>query len=170
MNNIILIGMPGVGKSTLGVILAKIIGYRFIDTDLIIQEKCGMLLKCIIEKEGVDGFIKTENRICSGIDAEHSVIATGGSVVYGDQAMKHLRSIGTVVYLNQSFDVIDKRLSDIKGRGVVLHDGQTLRELFAEREPLYKKHAHTVCNMTNGSVEENIGLVLDSLKKLGLTY
>lgn len=164
MDNIILIGMPGVGKSTLGVILAKLIGYRFIDTDLIIQDECGMLLKSIIENEGVDGFIKTENRICASVNAEKSVIATGGSAVYGKEAMEHFRRIGTVVYLDQDFSVIEKRLSDIKGRGVVLHEGQSLFDLYRERDPLYRENAHVICKMTDGSVEDNVNAVLKALK------
>jgi shikimate kinase len=164
MDNVILIGMPGVGKSTVGVILAKLIGYRFIDTDLIIQEKCDALLKTVIENEGVDGFIETENRICASVNASRSVIATGGSAVYGKEAMEHFRAIGTVVYLDQDFDVIDKRLSDIKGRGVVLHEGQTLLDLYNERDPLYRKHAHVICKMTQGSVEENVCAVMKALE------
>jgi len=163
MKNIVLIGMPGVGKSTLGVILAKLIGYRFIDTDLVIQEKQGELLKSIIESEGVDGFIEIENRICAELEATNSVIATGGSVVYGRDAMAHLRKTGTVIYLAQDFDIIDRRLSDIKGRGVVLHEGQTLHDLFLERDPLYRKYAHIVCEMTDGTVEENIEVVMRAI-------
>jgi len=155
--------MPGVGKSTLGVILAKLIGYRFIDTDLVIQEKQGELLKSIIESEGVDGFIEIENRICAELEATNSVIATGGSVVYGRDAMAHLRKTGTVIYLAQDFDIIDRRLSDIKGRGVVLHEGQTLHDLFLERDPLYRKYAHIVCEMTDGTVEENIEVVMRAI-------
>ena len=169
MSNIVLIGMPGVGKSTVGVILAKIIGYRFVDTDLVIQEKCGALLKDIIANEGVDGFIATENSICASVEAERSVIATGGSVIYGCDAMEHMRDIGTVVYLAQDFDVINKRLSDIKGRGVVLHEGQTLRDLYAERDPLYRKYAHVICEMSNGTVEESIEKVLSALNSYGFT-
>ena len=165
MKNIVLIGMPGVGKSTVGVILAKLIGYRFIDTDLIIQEKCDNLLKTIIENVGIDGFIETENRILASVEATRSVIATGGSAVYGCDAMAHLRDIGTVIYLDQNFDVIHKRLSDIKGRGVVLRDGQTLHDLYLERDPLYRKYAHTVCKMTGGSVEDNVKIILDALEK-----
>ena len=120
MKNIVLIGMPGVGKSTIGVILAKLLGYSFIDTDLVIQHECGMLLKDIIADKGVDGFIETENSVCSGIRAEKSVIATGGSVIYGSDAMRHLKNIASVVYLEQDFKVISERLKDIKNRGVVL--------------------------------------------------
>ena len=166
MNNVILIGMPGVGKSTLGVILAKLLGLRFTDTDLIIQEKCDDLLKNIIANNGIDGFIETENRICCGINVSNTVIATGGSVIYGKEAMEHFRNIGTVIYLKQEFDVINKRLNDLKGRGVILRDGQTLRELFDERSPLYEKYAHLTVPMTeNGTVENNIELVLKALGK-----
>ena len=118
--NIILIGMPGVGKSTVGVVLAKVMGYQFIDADLVIQEKEGKLLREIIAEVGPEGFLKVENRINSGIEAEHAIIATGGSVVYGAEAMEHLSRIGTVVYLKLPYRELERRLSDIKGRGVVL--------------------------------------------------
>lgn len=120
MKNIVLIGMPGVGKSTAGVVLAKVLGYEFIDADLIIQQQEGKLLREIIAEVGTDGFIEVENRVNSQIEVEKSVIATGGSVVYGKEAMQHLREIGTVVYLKVSYDILEKRLHDIKGRGVVL--------------------------------------------------
>ena len=115
-DNIILIGMPGVGKSTVGVILAKILGYRFVDTDLVIQQTEKRLLKDIIAREGVDGFIEVENRINSQISAEKSVIATGGSVVYGKEAMEHLSEIGTVVYLKLDYRKLKYRLGNIRNR------------------------------------------------------
>ena len=164
MNNIILIGMPGVGKSTLGVILAKIIGYRFIDTDLIIQEKYGMLLKDIIAKNGVDGFIEIENTVCASLEAEKSVIATGGSVVYGEKAMEHLRQTGTVIYLRQDYYTIEKRVTDISGRGVVARHGQSLADIYGERAPLYEKYAHIICDMTGKSIEDNLRIVLECIK------
>lgn len=160
MNNIVLIGMPGVGKSTVGVILAKLTGKSFIDTDLVIQNQTGMLLKDIIAERGIDGFISLENDICSEVNAKNSVIATGGSVVYGEGAMKHLRSIGTVVYLKHDIDVLKKRLSDLKGRGVILRDGQDLDALFEERAPLYEKYAHAVAELGNGSIEDNVEIIL----------
>lgn len=143
-NNIVLIGMPAVGKSTIGVILAKILGYRFIDADLLIQEQEQRLLEEIIAAEGVDGFIAIENRVNSAIEAEYSVIATGGSVVYGKEAMEHLQKIGTIVYLKLDFETLRLRLRNIKNRGVVLREGQTLRELYHERTPLYEHYAHFV--------------------------
>ena len=140
-DNVILIGMPGVGKSTVGVVLAKILGYHFIDTDLVIQEKEGRLLKEIIAAEGNDGFLHIEDRINAELEAEHSVIAPGGSVVYGGNAMRHFKEIGTVVYLKASYEMINERLSNLEGRGVVLKEGQTLKDLYDERCILYEKYA-----------------------------
>ena len=132
-DNIVLIGMPGVGKSTVGVILAKMIGYQFTDADLLIQKQEGKLLHEIIAENGTDGFIEIEERVNASIEASHTIIATGGSVVYGKKAMEHLSRIGTVVYLKVPYDTLEKRLEDIKGRGVVLKEGQTLRTLYDER-------------------------------------
>ena len=161
MKNIVLIGMPGVGKSTAGVVLAKVLGYEFIDADLIIQQQEGKLLREIIAEVGTDGFIEVENRVNSQIEVEKSVIATGGSVVYGKEAMQHLREIGTVVYLKVSYDILEKRLHDIKGRGVVLKDGQDLRGLYEERVPLYEKYADiTVCE-DNLNVEQTIEKIME---------
>lgn len=168
MNNIILIGMPGVGKSTIGVVLAKILGYRFVDSDLVIQEREGRLLHEIISEEGVDGFIKIENDINASLDVERSIIATGGSVVYGREAMEHLKSIGTVVYLKLSFEQIDSRLGNIKGRGVVLREGQTLRKLYDERTVLYEQHADIVVDEEELNIEETIERVLEAVKQDGM--
>ena len=166
MKNIVLIGMPGVGKSTAGVVLAKVLGYEFINADLIIQQQEGKLLREIIAEVGTDGFIEVENRVNSQIEVEKSVIATGGSVVYGKEAMQHLREIGTVVYLKVSYDILEKRLHDIKGRGVVLKDGQDLRGLYEERVPLYEKYADiTVCE-DNLNVEQTIEKITEQLNKL----
>ena len=166
MKNIVLIGMPGVGKSTAGVVLAKVLGYEFIDADLIIQQQEGKLLREIIAEVGTDGFIEVENRVNSQIEVEKSVIATGGSVVYGKEAMQHLREIGTVVYLKVSYDILEKRLHDIKGRGVVLKDGQDRRGLYEERVPLYEKYADiTVCE-DNLNVEQTIEKITEQLNKL----
>ena len=166
MKNIVLIGMPGVGKSTAGVVLAKVLGYEFIDADLVIQQQEGKLLREIIADVGTDGFIEVENRVNSQINVEKSVIATGGSVVYGKEAMQHLKQIGTVVYLKVSYDILEKRLHDMKGRGVVLKDGQDLRGLYEERVPLYEKYADiTVCE-DNLSVEQTIQKITGQLDKL----
>ena len=163
-NNVVLIGMPGVGKSTLGVILAKVLGYCFCDTDLVIQETTGKLLREIIADSGVDGFVETENRVISKLFFSRSIVATGGSVVYGIEAMDNLKNLGTVVYLKQNFEVLSARLSDIKGRGVVLREGQSLADLYAERIPLYEKYADITVELGNGTVEENVEKVLQSLE------
>ena len=137
-DNLILIGMPASGKSTVGVILAKVIGYDFIDSDLLIQKKEGMRLADIIKKKGIDGFLEVENEVNASIEASQCVIATGGSAVYGEEAMKHLREIGAVIYLQVDYSVIQKRLHNIRQRGVVLRQGQTLQDLYDERTVLYE--------------------------------
>lgn len=161
-NNIVLIGMPGVGKSTVGVILAKVLGYQFVDSDLVIQKEEGKLLKEIIAEVGPEGFIAVENRVNASLEVSDSVIATGGSVVYGEEAMAHLKDIGIVVYLSLPYDEIEKRLSDIKGRGVVLRDGQTLKDLYDERTLLYEKYADIQIDETGLNVEETIDAILES--------
>ena len=161
-SNIVLIGMPGVGKSTVGVILAKVLGYQFVDSDLVIQKEEGKLLKEIIAEVGTEGFIEVENRVNASLAVTDSIIATGGSVVYGKEAMEHLREIGTVVYLSLPFEEIDKRLSDIKGRGVVLREGQTLKDLYEERKVLYEQYADIQIDETGLNVEETITAILKS--------
>ena len=163
--NIVLIGMPGGGKSTVGVILAKVIGYQFLDADLLIQEQEGKLLREIIAEVGTDGFIEVENRVNASIEAEHTIIATGGSVIYGKEAMEHLKEIGTVVYLSVVYEEIEKRLADIKGRGVVLKEGQTLYDLYCERTPLYEKYADIVVAEDGLTVEETVEKLLASLEE-----
>ena len=155
-NNIILIGMPTSGKSTIGVILAKILGYRFIDADIVIQEKEGRKLSRIIAEDGVDGFIDIENRINSEINADKTVIATGGSVVYGKEAMEHYKEIGTIVYLKVSFETLKKRLHHAKQRGVVMKDGQTLKSLYEERKALYEQYADITVDEGRDSLEKVI--------------
>lgn len=161
-NNIILIGMPGAGKSTVGVILAKVLGLQFVDSDLVIQKAEGKLLKEIIAEVGTEGFIEVENRVNAGLDVTDSVIATGGSVVYGKEAMEHLKAIGTVVYLALPYEEISKRLRDIKGRGVVLRAGQTLKDLYEERTLLYEQYADIQIDETGLNVEETINAILES--------
>ena len=161
--NIILIGMPGVGKSTIGVVLAKVLGYQFIDADLVIQEKEGKLLHEIIAEAGTDGFLEIEGRINSQITATHAIIATGGSVVYEQNAMEHFKEIGKIVYLHVSYPILEQRLSDIKGRGVVLKDGQDLKALYEERTPLYEKYADIVIDQEGQDLETCLQAVLETL-------
>ncbi|HKL79709.1 MAG TPA: shikimate kinase [Mobilitalea sp.] len=154
MKNIVLIGMPGAGKSTIGVILAKVLGMSFIDSDILIQEQEGRLLKEIIETEGIEGYLTVENLVNCEIAAQNSVIATGGSVVYCSEAMEHLRQIGTVIYIKLSFDTIEERLGCIRQRGVVLREEQNLRSLYDERRPLYEKYAHVIIEGEGLGIEE----------------
>ncbi len=164
MKNIIFIGMPAVGKSTIGVVAAKHLGYNFIDTDLLIQEKEKRLLKDIIAQEGLEEFLKIEDRINAGVSAERSVIAPGGSVVYCENAMRHYKEIGIIVYLKASFETISTRLKNAKKRGVVLREDQTLEELYHERTVLFEKYADiTICEDGIG-LEDTFELVLNTLK------
>ena len=142
--NITLVGMPASGKSTVGVLLAKRLGFSFVDVDIVIQEREKRLLKEIIAQEGLDGFMAVENRVNASLDVDRSVIAPGGSVIYGKEAMEHLREIGTVVYLRLPYEEVAERLGDLNARGVTLMPGQTLADLYAERVPLYERYAHQV--------------------------
>ena len=161
--NIVLIGMPGVGKSTLGVVLAKELGFEFVDADLLIQKREKRLLKDIIAQEGVDGFLEIENAVNASISATKTVIATGGSVIYGAEAMEHLKEIGTVVYLKLDYETLDSRLGSLKGRGVVLKDGQNLESLYEERVPLYEKYADVIIDEGGLGLEETLEAVLKQL-------
>ena len=153
-DNLILIGMPGAGKSTLGVVLAKILNMDFLDADLVIQKQCGKTLQCIIDEEGAEGFLAIEQDVLGHIEASNTVIATGGSAVYSDAAMEHLRSIGTVVYLKSSYESLIERLGDLQERGVVLKGGvsMSLRDLYDERMSLYERHAEVVVNVDDLSI------------------
>ena len=163
MDNIIFIGMPAVGKSTVGIIVAKQLGYRFIDVDLLIQEEEGKLLKEIIREKGIEGFLAVEDRVNAKISVRKTVISPGGSVVYCENAMKHYKEIGKVVYLQASFETINKRLSDAKNRGVVLKQGQTLKNLYDERVRLFEKYADiTICE-DGHSLEDTVDAVLGSV-------
>ncbi len=163
MKNIVLIGMPGAGKSTIGVILAKVLGFHFIDSDLLIQEQEKCLLKDIIDRDGLEGLIAIEEQVNADIHTERSVIATGGSVIYGTRAMEHLRQIGTVVYIRLSYATIENRLGNIRQRGVVFREGQTLKALYEERCPLYEKYAHITVDGEGLSMEELMEKIIESL-------
>ena len=153
-DNLVLIGMPGAGKSTLGIVLAKILNKNFIDADLVIQSQCDKTLQKIIDAMGPQGFIDIENEILCDIEAANTVIATGGSAVYSDAAMKHLASIGTVIYLKISYESLLARLNDLQERGVVLKGGisMSLRDLYDEREPLYQQYADITVNVDDLSI------------------
>lgn len=161
MNNIILIGMPGAGKSTVGVVLAKKLGYTFIDSDLLIQERENMLLHEIIEKKGLDVFEKIENEVNATLQAKRSVIATGGSVIYGTEAMMHLKSIGTVIFLNLDYNELEERIGNLNERGVAIRPGQTLLDLYDERLPLYQNHADITIDCAHKSIREIVSEIAE---------
>ena len=166
-DNIVLIGMPGAGKSTLGIVLAKIMNYDFVDADLVIQSQCDKTLQKLIDACGPEGFIQVENQILSDIRASKAIIATGGSAVYSDEAMRHLTEIGTVVYLKISYEQLVGRLSDFQERGVVLKGGigMSLRELYDERLPLYERYAEVTVDVDDLSITAAARKVADALEK-----
>ena len=161
--NITLIGMPASGKSSVGVVLAKRLGKKFVDTDIVIQEKYGKLLKELIEEHGDDGFREIEDEVNATIDVSNSIISPGGSVVYGERAMKHLKEISVVIYLELSYTAIKSRLGDLRERGITLKDGQTLKDLYLERTPLYKKYADITINEMKKSLSKTIDEICESL-------
>ena len=154
--NITLIGMPSSGKSTIGVLLAKRLGYSFVDVDIVIQEKEGRLLKEIIADEGLDGFLEVENRINAGVNVNRSVIAPGGSVIYGKEAMEHYKQISQIVYLKLSFEGVERRIGNVVDRGVALRNGMTLRDLYDERVPYYEKYADITVDETGQTPGETV--------------
>lgn len=164
MKNIVLIGMPGAGKSTIGVVLAKKLGLRFLDSDLVIQDSCGKLLHEIMEEKGLEGFKKIEDQVNASLDVTNCVIATGGSAVYGKNAMAHLKEIGTIVYLKLSFEEINNRLGDLHERGVALKPGQSLLSLYNERIPLYEEYADIVVECDGLMLREAVEYIVKQLK------
>lgn len=161
--NIVLIGMPGCGKSTVGVLLAKSMLMHFVDTDLVIQNAYGKSLCALIEERGLEAFKQIENDVIASVTAENSVIATGGSAVYGAEAMAHLGKNGRIVYLDVSVDAIKSRLSDIKTRGVAMPEGYTIDDLYAERLPLYRKYAHVTVDCNGRTAEECVDAIVSAL-------
>lgn len=155
-DNVILIGMPGAGKSTLGVVLAKILNYDFIDADLLIQQQSDKTLQRLIDSLGPHGFIEVENQVLSDIRCDRTVLSTGGSAVYSEEAMAHLATLGPVVYLETSLPELEKRLEDFSERGVVMRDRNvaSLEALYAERVPLYERYASLTVNVDGLSITE----------------
>jgi shikimate kinase len=164
--NIVLIGMPGCGKSTIGVVLAKVLGYQFIDCDLMIQEVEGKVLSQLIASNGVRGFHEIENRVISSIDTDKTVIATGGSAIYGKEAMANLREIGIVIYLKLPYEEIEVRLGDLHERGITIEDGETLQDIYAQRVPLYEKYAHMVVDTKGLLLREAVAKIQSIIKEL----
>lgn len=162
--NIILIGMPGCGKSTVGVLLAKTLLYNFVDTDLIIQNRYGESLCALIEKYGLEGFKEIENKVISEFDGENTVVATGGSAVYGKEAMDNLRSKGRTVYLKLSATDIIRRIDNVTTRGIAMEKGCTIAQLYAERAPLYEHYADITIDCTNLAIEECVAKIKNAIE------
>ena len=162
--NVILIGMPGSGKSTVGVVLAKLLGLHFCDTDLVLQQHCGKKLQEIIRTEGDAAFFRHEEEVLAALDVQNTVIATGGSAVYSDRAMQHLKAGGECVYLKVAADEIERRLANFSDRGVVIADGMTLADLYAERKPLYEKYADITVSAEGGTVWDTARRIAEALR------
>ena len=160
MKNIVLIGMPGAGKSTVGVLLAKSMLMDFCDTDLLIQKKYSKSLCEIINEEGIYNFIKIEEELISGVTLENTVIATGGSVVYGENAMKNLKENGRVIYLKVGAEELYKRINNIHTRGIAMKEGTTLNELYNERAPLYERYADVIIECAELTPEECVDIII----------
>lgn len=166
-SNIVLIGMPGVGKSTVGVVLAKILNYDFVDVDLLIQQRCDKTLQRLIDTLGPDGFIEVEGQVLSDLEFSRSVISTGGSAIYSHNGMMHLSDIGHVVYLQIGLEQLEERLPEFAERGVVMRGHATsLAELYEERVPLYEEYAQTTINVENLTITQAAEKIIAAL---GLT-
>ena len=167
-NNLIFIGMPGCGKSTIGVLTAKVLCLSFIDTDLLIQEKVGKRLQDVIDSEGLDAFYRIEERTLSKLSASAALIATGGSAIYYPSAMKHLREIGNVIYLRSSLETIKEHLADFSKRGIAMPRDMTIDELYFERAPLYEQYADVIVDVSADSIADNMELVVRTLRERGI--
>lgn len=163
MKNIVLIGMPGCGKSTCGVVLAKAIGYDFEDTDLIISKLDGRKLQDIIDTDGVDKFIELEEQVGTNIECSKTVIATGGSMVLSSKAMQHLKSIATIIYLKVPYEVLLKRIHNFKSRGIVFRNGESFEDIYKSRTPLYEKYADITVEFNDADVESVIENIVNLL-------
>jgi len=166
MKNIVLIGMPGAGKSTIGALLARTLKRDFIDTDLLIQEKTGRSLQEIIDTDGTEAFKRIEEATIVGHNFPNAVIATGGSVVYYSQAMEYLSRDGVIVYITIPFNEMAERLDNIKTRGIVLIKGQDLQDLYNERVPLYEKYADITIDCAASDREKCVGNIINALQKI----
>ena len=161
-SNVILIGMPGSGKSTCGVIAAKVMLKNFFDTDLLLQGLEQSRLQDLIDAKGTEYFYEAEERAILSLNIEATVIATGGSVIYSEKAMKHLKSLGTVIYLHLSYETMLKRINNFTTRGIVVKNGSTLLDMYNERLPLYEKYADKVIHCDNNTVEETVKLIVEA--------
>lgn len=165
-NNIVLIGMPGAGKSTVGVLLAKAMNYQFLDTDLTIQQENGKKLFEIINEKGLDEFLDIENDVLSRVEASNAVIATGGSAIFGKEAMEHLKNIGYIVYIKLSCEEIIRRVNNIKTRGIAMRKGKTMADVYKERVPLYEKYADIIVDAEGTTIEECVESIIEACENI----
>lgn len=166
--NIIMIGMPGAGKSTIGVVLAKVLCLDFLDCDLALQSAAGRPLSQILTDEGVEGFLRMEDRVLAELDVPgDTVVATGGSAVYGARAMAHLREGGVVVYLRMRYDSVAARLGDLHARGVALREGQDLCAAYVERCALYERYADVTVDCDGMTIAQTLDAVRRALEAAG---
>lgn len=163
--NIVLIGMPGAGKSTIGVLLAKAMNYQFMDTDLLIQNKNGKMLYEIINEKGLDKFLRIENNILCEVETYNTVIATGGSAIFGREAMMNLSKNGCIVYIKLSCDEIERRVNNIKTRGIAMKSDETIADIYYERAELYEKYADIAVDCDNKTIEECVAFIMDNCIK-----
>lgn len=161
--SVVLIGMPSSGKSTVGVILAKRLGLKFVDTDLLIQEQQGQLLCELIARMGPEGFSRLENELLAKLCEKDAVISTGGSAVYCREGMKNLKTLGRVVYLDISYGEMVERLGDYEHRGIVMKQGQTLADIYAERQVLYSRYADVTVCAENRSISKTVDEIISKL-------
>ncbi|QUH29286.1 shikimate kinase [Vallitalea guaymasensis] len=163
MKNMVLIGMPGAGKSTIGVVLAKTLGFTFIDSDLVIQKRENRLLQEIIDDIGMERFLDVEKEAVLSIDVSKSIIATGGSVIFRNETMKHLKKLGDIIYLKVSYEEIERRVNNITTRGIAMAKGHTLKDVYDQRVELYEKYANIVIDCDDKNLEEIVKDIKDSI-------
>ena len=164
VENVVLIGMPGCGKSTCGVLAAKALLKKFVDTDLVIQEREGMALQDIIREKGNDYFRRAEEEAVCLLEIDHAVIATGGSVVYSRRAMEHLKKRSVVVYLRISFDTMMRRISDMAERGILLREGESIEAMYSERTPLYERYADLILDCDGREIERTLSEIVANVR------
>lgn len=163
--NIVLTGMSGAGKSTLGVLLAKALGMDFIDTDIVIQQQEGRLLQEIIDQDGIEAFLEIEDRVVSGLQISNCIISTGGSVIYSENAMKVLKQGGHIVYLHVPYEEIVKRLTNLSTRGIVMKNGNTLKDVYEERVPLYMKYSDVTIDCSTKDIAYCLNEIIDIFRQ-----